>query len=93
MNLDLLIMTFAEQFYLAFEFMLLGMGVVFSFLTILIFIVKWMGSIIQKIAPLNPAATVQQYQGSSNQLMAHDNTITAVIGAAIHQYQIQHPTR
>ncbi len=86
-------MTFAEQFYLALEFMLLGMGVVFSFLIILIFIVKWMGSIIQKFASSNPAAPVQQNQGSGNQLMAHDNTITAVIGAVIHQYQIQHPTR
>ncbi len=82
-------MTIAEQFNLALEFMLLGMGVVFAFLAILIFVVKWTGAIIQRIEPSN--TSIQQNEALATPALTPDDTITAVISAAIHQYQTRHP--
>ena len=83
-------MDIAEQFNLALEFMLLGMGVVFAFLTFLIFSVKWMGDIIRRIESSRSVVPAQKIQVSGNQADTHDDTITAVISAAVHQYQTQY---
>ena len=78
-------MTPIEQFRLALEFMLLGMGVVFAFLTILVFIVQWMGIFIQKIENrgLKQGITVDSEPAESD-------VIVAVISAAVHRYRADH---
>lgn len=86
-------MTVAEQFELALEFMLLGMGVVFAFLTFLVLVVKWMGMLVQKVE-CHSATTVDQSAG----MVAHpvadsDETLAAVISAAVHQYRAPFPDK
>lgn len=80
-------MTVLEQLHLATQFMILGMGVVFVFLTILIFVVKWMGFIIQKIESSKPAPEQTQSTSAGGRVTIQNDVVASVIGAAIHQYQ------
>ncbi|MDC0598597.1 OadG family transporter subunit [Gammaproteobacteria bacterium] len=63
-----------------FNLMLLGMGTVFVFLTILVFVTTLMSSLVQKYAPAKPAESK-----TSGQL--NDQTLLAVISAAIHAHR------
>ena len=82
-------MDIADQFSLALEFMLLGMGVVFAFLTFLVLVVKWTGHIVQKVECSGSAGVAPQTLHSTGSDAVEDETITAVITAAVHQYRRQ----
>mgnify|MGYP001821915399 CR=1 FL=1 len=83
-------MTPIEQFRLALEFMLLGMGVVFAFLTILVFIVQWMGLFIQKLESRGPTRGIQAQGTSVSDGPAQSDALVAVISAAVHRYRADH---
>ncbi|MCG8671708.1 MAG: OadG family protein [Pseudomonadales bacterium] len=65
--------------------MLLGMGAVFVFLTVLVFTTTFMSRIIGKYAPTRPAVA----KASTPQPVAvnDDKQLMAVITAAIHQHR------
>lgn len=63
--------------------MLLGMGTVFVFLTILVFVTSLMSALVQKYAPVKPVeAKTPQTTNALN-----DQTLLAVISAAIHAHR------
>ena len=82
-------MTIADQFSLALEFMVLGMGVVFGFLTFLVLVVKWMGQIAQKLERSRVPAVAPPLPDSPGLVKTTDETVAAVITAAVHQYRRQ----
>ena len=63
--------------------MLLGMGTVFVFLTVLVFVTSTMSALVNKIAPEQPAG----HPASAMQAPAEDQTLLAVISAAIHAHR------
>lgn len=68
-----------------FSLMLMGMGTVFVFLTILVFVTTFMSTLVQKYFPETEVealpSTVSPAGGHSNQ------TLLAVISAAIHAHR------
>ena len=62
------------------ELMLIGMGIVYSFLAMLVFAIGAMSSLVQRFFPELP---------SSHQLVQHgeDPGIIAAISVAVHQYR------
>jgi len=67
----------------ALNLMVLGMGTVFVFLTILVFVTSTMSTLVAKIAPEQPAGQTM----SAIQSPAEDKTLLAVITAAIHAHR------
>ena len=65
------------------ELMLLGLGTVFVFLTLLVIITTGMSSLVQKYLPEPVPVT------SSNSNKLDQNTLLAVISAAIHQHRLK----
>lgn len=63
--------------------MLLGMGTVFVFLTILVFVTTFMSSLVQKYAPVEPA----EVKSSGPVSQVEDQKLIAVISAAIHAHR------
>jgi oxaloacetate decarboxylase (Na+ extruding) subunit gamma len=64
------------------ELMLLGMAIVFGFLTLLVFIVRMMSALAQRIAPPSPAAEV------TPPIDVSDNSeLIAVVTAAVARYR------
>ena len=63
--------------------MVLGMGTVFVFLTILVFVTSTMSALVTKLAPEQPAGQ----SSSVIQSPAEDQTLLAVISAAIHAHR------
>ena len=84
-------MDISDQFSLALEFMLLGMGVVFTFLAFLVLVVKGTGTLVQKIECARVLPEAQSVQAITGAGSAADETLTAVIAAAVHQYRHQFP--
>ena len=80
-------MDIADQFTLALQFMLLGMGTVFTFLAVLVLIVKVTGAVVQKLERAGAAAAMQPAAMTAEAAPALDETVTAVISAAVHQYR------
>jgi oxaloacetate decarboxylase gamma subunit len=72
----------------AFKFMALGMSIVFSFLVILIFVLKLQAILISKFFPLKEKEKVSSWkpQNASN---SDDRDTTAAITAAIIHYNNQ----
>jgi oxaloacetate decarboxylase (Na+ extruding) subunit gamma len=67
----------------ALELMVLGLGTVFVFLTILVFVTATMSALVKKYAPVQPAG--QSPTGTPAQ--PEDQTLLAVIAAAIHAHR------
>lgn len=63
--------------------MLLGMGTVFVFLTILVFVTSTMSALVNRIAPEQPAGLPMSVMRAP----AEDQTLLAVISAAIHAHR------
>ena len=82
---DFVAMELADQFTLALEFMLLGMGTVFTFLALLVLVVKVTGALVQRIERPDTTALNQPAEGAA--ATAPDEAVTAVISAAVHQYR------
>ncbi len=83
-------MSLADQFSLALEFMLLGMGVVFTFLAFLVLVVKGTGTLVQKIECARSSLEIPSARVAFGSGSAGDETLTAVITAAVHQYRRQY---
>ena len=73
------------------ELMLLGMGTVFVFLTLLVFVTTFMSSLVQKYfpEPVSSPASDSQAPGARvlNSNTLNSNTLLAVISAAIHEHR------
>ena len=66
------------------ELMLIGMGIVFAFLTMLVVLVNIMSSMIQRFFPEVPVTAVTP----ASALTSHtDARVIAAITAAVHQYR------
>lgn len=66
-----------------FNLMLLGMGTVFVFLTLLVIVTSIMSSLVQKYGTVQPA--VLKNPGAAGQL--DEATLLAIISAAIHAHR------
>lgn len=67
----------------AITLMVLGMGTVFVFLTILVFVTATMSALVKKYAPVQPAGL----SPSGMPARPEDQTLLAVITAAIHAHR------
>jgi oxaloacetate decarboxylase gamma subunit len=67
----------------ALTLMVLGMGTVFVFLTILVYVTATMSALVKKYAPVQPAG--QTPSGAAAQ--PEDQILLAVISAAIHAHR------
>ncbi|MCH9698362.1 MAG: OadG family protein [Gammaproteobacteria bacterium] len=69
------------------QLLVVGMGVVFAFLVLLVIIIKQVTKLIERYAPEPaPIAPAIKHPVSVN----HDSEVTAAIGAAIHQHRKNH---
>ena len=66
------------------ELMLIGMGIVFAFLTMLVVLVNIMSLMIQRFFPETPITAVTP---ASAQTSHTDASVIAAISAAVHQYR------
>lgn len=70
------------------ELMLIGMGIVFAFLAMLVVMVNFMTFVIQRFFPEEPLINVTHLSSAST---THtDASIIAAISAAVHQYRNKH---
>ena len=69
-----------------FNLMLLGMGTVFVFLTLLVFVTSIMSALVERYGPVQPAGP--KNPGAAGQL--DEATLLAVISAAIHAHRSKH---
>jgi len=75
-----------------FELMLIGMGTVFSFLTLLVFATHGMSTLARRLQPDAPAAPgAALNQPPSHSQAGNDPAVVAAITAAIHQHRSVHP--
>ncbi len=66
------------------ELMLIGMGIVFAFLALLIVMVHIMTSVIQRFFPEEPVTAIAPASVSTSHT---DTGVIAAISAAVHQYR------
>jgi oxaloacetate decarboxylase gamma subunit len=68
----------------AFKFMVLGMGIVFLFLTIMVFALKIQAKLIEKFFPEKEAETSNEWKPQTTQQSDDKNVIAAITAAIIH---------
>jgi oxaloacetate decarboxylase gamma subunit len=68
----------------AFKFMALGMGIVFLFLTIMIFALKAQAMLIAKYLPEKPKEELSQWKPQTSNNPDEKDTIAAITAAIIH---------
>lgn len=68
------------------ELMLLGMGIVYAFLAMLVVMIGWMSSLINRFFPEMPASHL------SKTPTGQDPGVIAAIAAAVQHYRQKHPT-
>ena len=71
------------------ELMLVGMGIVFLFLTMLVVAINIMSAVVQRLFPDAPASAA----ATANTMVAVggiDKSISAAITAAVHQHRSKH---
>lgn len=79
----------------ALKFMMLGMGVVFTFLIIMIFVLKAQGALVKKYFPTKEKEPIQMPQASSatsqddNQSVNQAAKIAAIIAAVQHHKNLK----
>ena len=78
-------MPFADQMIAGVELMLLGMGIVFTFLILLVFVLKFMSFVALRLG--TEAGGVARVTAPEAE---EDTEIVAVITAAIKRYRKQH---
>lgn len=76
-----------EQIASGFELMFAGMGIVFLFLIMLVFVINLMSTLIQRFFPEAPPATPRVIPGITTD---SDKRVIAAISAAVHQYRKKH---
>jgi oxaloacetate decarboxylase gamma subunit len=69
------------------ELMIVGMGIVFLFLTMLVIAINLMSSIVQRFFPDAPQTTIPVPFAASSGI---DKSTVAAITAAVHQYRDKH---
>jgi oxaloacetate decarboxylase gamma subunit len=69
------------------ELMLVGMGIVFLFLTMLVFAINVMSGFVQRYFPDEPALSISIPVAQNT---AADKSYIAAITAAVHQYRSSH---
>ena len=91
-------MTMSELMTAGLELMLVGMAIVFGFLTLLVFMLRLMSRIarhfdrpLDETAPLGPAPGVAPTAAGAGSV--DQGALVAVIGAAVRQYRQDHGPR
>lgn len=74
-----------EQMTSGIELMFAGMGIVFLFLTMLVFAINLMSAFVQRFFPEIPVS--RAVPGITNDI---DKNVVAAITAAVHQYRKKH---
>lgn len=66
------------------KFMVLGMGIVFLFLTIMIFVLKLQAKLIEKFFPQKEEVVSKEWKPQTTQQSDDKDTIAAITAAIIH---------
>lgn len=75
----------------ALELLVIGMGFVFVFLTVLVYATKGMSALVVKYAPPPPPRTAPaKVPASPKNTGMDDATLKAVISAAVNKYRSEH---
>lgn len=69
------------------ELMFIGMGAVFAFLTLLVWVTNTMSRLVMRFEPVKPVVTTSQTIPSPTGKSATDAELTAVISAAIKMHR------
>jgi oxaloacetate decarboxylase gamma subunit len=67
----------------------IGMGIVFSFLLLLIGLLRVMSAVALRLAPAEPQPPRSPLQGGGSSPQADDDELIAVIAAAIGRYRVR----
>lgn len=71
----------------AIELMFLGMGIVFLFLTILVFATGYMSKLVLRFAPDEKPVEARRTQSSGQTSASNDEQLLAVLSAAVAKYR------
>ena len=74
----------------AFNLMLAGMGFVFVFLTVLVFVTGYMSKLVNRFAPPVPEPSAAPAKAAPAPSAMDDAELMAVISAAIKKYRSRH---
>ncbi len=85
-------MPFADLMLVGLKLMLLGMGIVFSFLIVLVFALKGMSMLADWLAPEADIPAVAGIAPTQPILQTHDEELVAVISAAVTRFRSNHLT-
>ncbi len=72
------------------EIMLLGMGIVYTFLAVLVMAIGLMSSLVQRFFPEQSVAAIQPASPKSAPATDDEAGVIAAITAAVHQYRHKH---
>ena len=68
----------------ALKFMVLGMGIVFAFLTIMIFALKTQARLIAKFFPIKPKDVSNEWKPQATEVSDDKDTVAAITAAIMH---------
>ena len=83
-------MPFVDLMLVGLKLMLLGMGIVFGFLIVLVFALKGMSMLANWLAPETEAPAVAGIRPAVPTGLAHDEELVAVISAAVTRFRNNH---
>lgn len=83
-------MPFADLMLVGLKLMLLGMGIVFSFLVVLVFAVKGMSILANWLAPETEAPAFAGTTAVQPAAQGHEEELVAVISAAVAVFRSNH---
>ncbi len=70
--------------------MIVGMGTVFIFLSLLVFCITVSSKFLNRFWPESPSTHADSITTDSSQVEANDEALVAVITSAVHQYRKKH---
>lgn len=83
-------MPFVDLMLVGFKLMLLGMGIVFGFLVVLVFALRGMSILADWLAPETKEPAIAGARPVQPIAQAHDEELVAVISAAVAKFRSNH---
>ena len=83
-------MPFVDLMLVGFKLMLLGMGIVFGFLIVLVFALKGMSMLAEWLAPEIDAPAIAGMNQPKSDSLSQDEELIAVISAAVARFRGNH---
>ncbi len=81
--------SIGELVFSGFKLMFIGMGIVFLFLALLVWVIGLTSKLIHRYSPEPPHFSAHPEPAVAGDVQEHEAEVVAAITAAIHQYQIK----